>query len=85
MTKINNIEKLRNYLLDSIELCEKKKIKIDELSIIAKTAEAIFSSVKIQLVYNQMRNEKPSIDFIEECNKGIADEKVSKTNLIRNL
>ena len=69
--KISNVEQLRDYILKSIERLENSKIDIDELSIIAKAGESVLSSIKLELAYNNMRNETPNIKFLQDCNKGI--------------
>lgn len=69
--KFNNIEKLQNYVLESLEKLDKRKIDVDEMSIIAKSSETVIASLKIQLAYNNMRGEMPNIKFLEDCNEGI--------------
>lgn len=68
--KLKNIEQLRNFLLESIEKTFNNKMSIEELSIISKSAEAIFTSVKTQLIYSSMKQEEPNIDFLQSCNGG---------------
>lgn len=68
--KIKNVEDLRNHLLSSIEKVQNKKMNIEELSILSKASEAIFSSVKMQLTYNGMRKEVPNIEFLQDSNDG---------------
>ena len=68
--KFNNIEKLRDHMLDCLEKLSQNKIDIDEVSIIAKGIETVNSSIKLQLAYSQMRDEKPNINFLQSCNKG---------------
>lgn len=70
---LKNIEQLRNVVLDSLENLVKNKIEIDEASIIAKSAEAVMSSLKLQLQYCGMRNEEPNITFLQDCNKGVRE------------
>lgn len=62
--KIKNAEQLRNFVLKSIEDLDHGIIDVEKLSIISKSAEAIFSSIKLELAYNNMRNEVPNIDFL---------------------
>lgn len=68
--KFNNIEKLQHFILQSMENLEKKKIDVIEMGIIAKSSESIMSSLKLQLAYNNMRDEVPNIKFLEDCNEG---------------
>lgn len=67
---INNIEKLRDHLLTSLEKLENRKIDIDEVSIIAKSGEAIMSSLKLQLTYANMLGHVPNVRFLEDCHHG---------------
>ena len=57
-------------MLESLEKLDKNQIDIDKVSIIAKCAEAIISSVKTQLVYSQMKGHEPHIEFLDECHRG---------------
>lgn len=68
--KLKTADDLRDYLLESIEKTSSGKMDIEELSILSKASEAIFSSVRTQLMYNNMRNEIPNIPFLQVCNKG---------------
>jgi hypothetical protein len=49
---------------------DKDKIDIDKCSIIAKSAEAVFSSLRLQIQYSALRNETPNIGFIQKSNNG---------------
>lgn len=83
---IKNIEQLQNHLLNCIERTDKKKMDIEELSIVAKAAEAIFSSIKLQISYNHLRNETPNIEFLQKCNNGkpgLSDNKPKKLEMIK--
>lgn len=68
--KIKNIELLRDHILESLEKLAQNKIDVNEASTIAKNGEVIMSSVKLQMMYNNMRNEIPDIDFLQQCNDG---------------
>lgn len=67
--KIDSIEKLRNHILESLDKLDKEKITIEELGTIAKAAETISSTLKLQLSYAHMRNELPRIDFLQRCHQ----------------
>jgi len=41
-----------------------------EASIIAKSGEAIMSSLKLEMAYSAMIGNVPHIDFIHDCHKG---------------
>ncbi len=66
--KLDNMEKVLEHICESLENLEKGKIDVVEMGIIAKSSEAIMSSLKIQLSYAGMRNEKPNIPFLQKCN-----------------
>lgn len=68
--KIKNAEELRNHILRKIEEVDSGKIDIEELSITSKAGETIYSSIKLELAYSNMRGEIPNIDFLQSCNKG---------------
>lgn len=68
--KIKNIEELRNHILDSLVQLEKGKIDVSHAAIIAKSGEAIMSSVKLQLMYSQMIGHEPKVDFLQDCHEG---------------
>jgi len=68
--KIKNIDQLQTYVLESLEKLASKKIDINEMGVIAKSSETIMSSLKLQLAYNNMRNEIPKIKFLQDCNNG---------------
>jgi len=55
-----------------LEKLEKNKIDIEEVSIISKAGEAVFSSVKLQLQYSAMLGHSPKIDFLHDCHDGKA-------------
>jgi hypothetical protein len=61
---------MRNYVLESLERLERKKIDQAEMATIAKSSETIMSSLKLQLTYSAMRSETPHIDFLQNCNDG---------------
>lgn len=70
--KIKNIEDVRNYVIDSLNRLHNQEIDVAEAGIIAKGAETIMSSVKLQLQYHHMRGEQPTIPFIHDCHNGSA-------------
>lgn len=70
--KIKNIEDVRNYMIESLKRLEDGEIDVTEAGIIAKGAETIMSSIKLQLQYHHMRGEQPTIPFIHDCRNGTA-------------
>ncbi len=68
--KIKNIEQLQSHLIESIERLASGKIDVVEMGIISKACEGVITSLKTQLMYNNMRNEIPNIKFLQECNDG---------------
>jgi hypothetical protein len=70
---INTIEDLQNIVLKNIELLDKDKVDINKCSIIAKGAEAVFSSLRLQIQYSALRNESPNVSFLQKNNKGEAN------------
>lgn len=76
--KIKNAEQLRNHILQSIEDLDNGEIDIEQLSIIAKAGETIYSSIKLELAYNNMRNETPNIEFLQLSNKGRPNDQLPR-------
>lgn len=64
---IATIEDLRNVLLGAIEDLNQDAEELERVSIMAKTAEGVMSSLKLQLQYAGMRNEQPQISFIQDA------------------
>jgi hypothetical protein len=78
--KINNIEQLRNFMVDNLEKMSKKNIDVTEMGIIAKSGEAIMSSLKLQLTYSSMIGDIPCIKFLDDCHDGIPAPKQIANN-----
>lgn len=81
--KLKTVEHLRDHILDSLVQLEKGKIDVAHMGIIAKSGEAIMSSLKIELTYAQMIGNTPHIPFIHDCHQGkpikiIEQKKLSK-------
>lgn len=76
MSKYNNIEAVRNMLLNGLERVDNGKMPLEELMVRAKSCEGIFSSVKLQLSYAHMKGESPYIPFLDEVHLG--ESKVKK-------
>lgn len=74
MSKITSAEELRDHLLSKLDALEHGELDADKLGTIAKTAETIMSSLKLQLAYSAMRNEVPNIQFLQKCNDGLMIE-----------
>jgi hypothetical protein len=85
--KIKNVEQLRNYMLENLEKMSANKIDVDEMGIIAKAAEGIMASAKIQLTYAAMLGDAPHIPFLHECHDARFNAKAldaPKPKLIQN-
>lgn len=63
--KITNITELCEHALGTLEKLSKKQIEVAEAGVTGKLYETVISSLKLQLVYAEMRDEEPNIDFIE--------------------
>lgn len=68
--KIKNIEQLREYVLEALEKLSDSKIDATEAGVIAKSAETIMSSLKLQLNYSGMLGDIPNIKFLQDCHQG---------------
>lgn len=73
---IENIEQLRNKILESLEDLANGDIEVDRAGIIAKHGETIMSSLKLQLAYANMLGQTPNIKFLQDCHhtQGIEHE-----------
>jgi len=63
MSKIKNMQQLRDKVLKTIDDLENKKIDINEASVISKLSETIISGLKSELQYSILIGNKPKIDF----------------------
>lgn len=71
MAKINDIEGLRDHLLETLEKLDKRKIELEEASIVAKLAEGVVSGLKTQLEYARLNNSSPLIPFLAKSTRMI--------------
>ena len=66
---MQNIEELRQSLLENYENMKSKKMDLATGKQLANTAGKIISSVKVELEYCKMKGEKPDIDFLKKGKK----------------
>ena len=64
MTKIKNIDTLRDHAIETLENLERKKIDVVQAGVTAKLYESIMSSLKTELEYHKMLEQKPNIEFL---------------------
>lgn len=83
--KIKNIEQLQDYILDSLEKLSNNKIDVTEAGIIAKSAETVISSIKLQLSYSAMIGHTPHIDFLHNCHKGNPAKTIEQRTELKKL
>lgn len=62
---MNNIEELRNSLIDNYNQMKAKVMAIKEGKELANTAGKILNSLKIELEYNSMMDYKKPIKFLQ--------------------
>lgn len=79
--KPKNIDELREHALDTLEKLSKGKISVEEAGVTGKLCENIVSTIKVQLEYAKMLDQKPIIDFVEKSTlpKGRFIEQVKET------
>ncbi len=74
MSKIKNLDDLREMVLDTLESLSSNKIDMQQAGIIAKLSETIVSGLKTQMEYARLTDEKPLIPFISRCSRVIEHE-----------
>lgn len=65
MSKIRNIEELREELLDAYEKLSKDPRAVNQVGELANTAGKVIGTCKMQLEYAALRKEKPEIGFLD--------------------
>lgn len=63
MSKIMNMQTLRERVLQAFEDLEDGKIDIDQASVISKLSETVISGLKSEMQYAVLTNQKPEIPF----------------------
>lgn len=84
MKKLNNLDDLRNMVLDTIEKLSENKIDIHEAGILAKLSETVISGLKTQIEYAKLIDNQPSIPFIDNCARVIEGNKI-ENNLLEGI
>lgn len=64
MPKPANVEDLRSELLEAYEWIKADPRRHNQVKEMANTAGKIIGTVKLQLEYSMLRQEKPCIDFL---------------------
>lgn len=63
MSKIVNMQMLRERMLQAFDDFEKGKIDFTHLSVLAKASETIISGLKSEMQYAILTQQQPSISF----------------------
>jgi len=71
--KLDNLEDLRDHLLQTLVDLDEGEIELDQASIVAKLSEAIVSGIKTELEYARLINKEPNIPFL---NKNVKNGKL---------
>ena len=66
-SRIQNIEDLRNYALQTLEGLRSKEVTIEEAGVIGKVCESVMSTVKASMEYARMLGAEPEIEFMDGC------------------
>lgn len=67
---------MRNHVLESLENLKQNKIDVTTAGIVAKSAETIMSSLKLQLAYSSMIGDEPYIKFLHDSHDGKKQKKL---------
>jgi hypothetical protein len=79
MAKIQNMQQLRERVLQAIEDLEDGKIELAEASTIAKLSETVISGLKSEMQYAILTNSEPHIPFYgKESGKTLEASAVKK-------
>jgi len=70
MSKIRNMENLRDYALETLEKLSSGEIDTAHAGVTGKLCESVISTVKAQLEYARMIQEEPNIPFMQACHNG---------------
>lgn len=73
---IKNIKQLRDHALNTLERLDDRDINIQEAAATAKIYSSIISSVKAEMDYHKMLEQKPKIEFLDCAN--VYEGKVEK-------
>jgi hypothetical protein len=64
MSKIKNMEDLREHALETLEKLASGQIDTAEAGVTGKLCEGVIATVKSQLEYARMLNQEPTIPFM---------------------
>ena len=70
MSKIKNIDDLRQDALDTLEKLSNGEIDVDQAGVTSKLYENVMSTVKTQIQVAVMLRREPNIPFLGDCGKG---------------
>lgn len=65
MANIKNLDDLRRHAIETLTRLEKREIDVSQAGVTAKLYESIMSSLKTELEYHKMLDQRPCIPFIE--------------------
>ena len=83
MSKINNITSLRDYALDTLEQLNSGTIDTVQAALVCKLCDNVIQTVKTQMEYAKLLDEKPIIAFMGDTVKGNLIEGKSQKYLTR--
>ena len=78
MSKIENMDQLRDRLLQTMEDLESGKIDQGQATTVAKLADTVISSLKSEMQYSLLVNKEPLIPFFGEQSSKQLEHKVTK-------
>ena len=73
MSKVKNIDELRDHLLDTLDQLEQGLIDTYQASITSKVCEGIIATIKVQMDYAKMVEKTPAIGFVNDSMQTIQD------------
>lgn len=82
MSKIRNINDLRDYALDTMESLRSGTLDIQDAIAISKLIDTTINTVKTQIDYNKMIGDQTSIEFMGKASGNIIEAEVPKRGLM---
>jgi hypothetical protein len=78
MAKINNMQQLRERVLEAMDKLENGEIEIEEAMAVSKMSETVISGLKSEMMYATLTKTQPNIPFYETNKTRLIDHEEIK-------